>query len=215
MIDFILDPSQIEAESMRHIRAGLTRPWTEADIPIVERIIHTSGDPSLEHDIAIHPKAIACGLKALQDGADVITDVEMVRAGISKKKLQSLGGTAECFLNAPKVAEQAKAWGITRSMTAFRLNSERLRGSIVAIGNAPTALLEVLKLAENPETRPALIVGIPVGFVGAKESKGLLWQHQEFPSITILGTRGGSPLAATVVNSLIYTVLRRQPRSAE
>ena len=209
MNDFILDPGQIEAESMRHIRAGLTRPWTEADIPVVERIIHTSGDPSLERDIAIHPEGIARGLKALQKGANVITDVEMVRAGISKGKLQSLGGTVECFLNSPEVAEQAKAWGITRSMTAFRLNPERLRGAIVAIGNAPTALVEVLRLAENPETRPALIVGIPVGFIGAKESKDLLWEHQELPSITVLGTRGGSPLAATVVNALIYTVLRQ------
>lgn len=209
MNDFILDPGQIEAESMRHIRAGLIRPWTEADIPVVERIIHTSGDPSLERDIAIHPEGIACGLKALQEGANVITDVEMVRAGISKGKLKSLGGTVECFLNSPEVAEQAKAWGITRSMTAFRLNPERLRGSIVAIGNAPTALIEVLRLAENPETRPALIVGIPVGFIGAKESKDLLWERQDIPSITVLGTRGGSPLAATVVNALIYTVLRQ------
>ncbi len=209
MNDFILNPGQIETESMRLIRAGLIRPWTEADIPVVERIIHTSGDPSLERDIAIHPEGIACGLKALREGANVITDVEMVRAGISKEKLKLLGGTVECFLNSPEVAEQAKAWGITRSMTAFRLHPERLRGSIVAIGNAPTALIEVLRLAENPETRPALIIGIPVGFIGAKESKDLLWKRHDIPSITVLGTRGGSPLAATVVNALIYTVLRQ------
>lgn len=210
MSDFILDPSQIEAESMRRIRARLTRPWTEADLPVVERIIHTSGDLSLERDIAIHPEGIACGLQVLQNGANVITDVEMVRAGISKEKLKLLGGTVECYLNSPEVAEQAKAWGITRSMTAFRLHQERLYGSIVAIGNAPTALLEVLRLADNPQTRPALIVGIPVGFIGAKESKDLLWERQDIPSVTVLGTRGGSPLAATVVNALIYTVLRQR-----
>ncbi len=208
-IEFILDPSKIETESMRIIRAGLTRQWLEADYPVVERIIHTTGDPSLESSIVIHPEAIACGLKALKEGANVITDVEMVRAGISKEKLKSLGGTVECFLNAPGVTEQAKEWGITRSMTAFRMNAERLKGSIVAIGNAPTALVEVLRLAENPETRPALIVGIPVGFIGAQESKDLLWEHQEYPSITVLGTRGGSPIAATVVNALIYTVLKQ------
>jgi len=207
--DFILDPGQIETESMRIIRDGLICPWLEADYPVVERIIHTTGDPSLESSIAIHPEAIACGLQALKEGANVITDVEMVRAGISKEKLKSLGGTVECFLNSPGVPEQAKAWGITRSMTAFRMNADRLRGSIVAIGNAPTALIEVLRLAENPETRPALIVGIPVGFIGAKESKDLLWEHQEFPSITVLGTRGGSPIAATVVNALINTVLKQ------
>ncbi|TGE33247.1 precorrin-8X methylmutase [Desulfosporosinus sp. Sb-LF] len=209
MTAFILDPGHIEAESMRIIRAGLTRPWTEDEFPVVERLIHTSGDPSLESVIAIHPQAIASGLKALKAGATVITDVEMVRAGISKQKLKSLGGTVECFLNAPEVAEQAKAWGITRSMTAFRLNPERLHNSVVAIGNAPTALIEVLRLAENPETRPALIIGIPVGFIGAKESKDILWERQDIPSVTVLGTRGGSPLAATVVNALIYTALRQ------
>lgn len=209
MTSFILDPGQIETESMRIIRSGLTRSWSVDEYPVVERLIHTTGDPSLEQFIAIHPQAVACGLKALQEGANVITDVEMVRAGIAKAKLKSLGGTVENYLNAPGVAEQAKAWGITRSMTAFRLHSERLRGSIVAIGNAPTALLEVLRLAENPETRPALIIGIPVGFVGAKESKDLLWERAELPSITVLGTRGGSPLAATVVNALIYTALAR------
>ena len=207
MTPFILEPVQIETESMRIIRAGLTRPWSGDEYPVVERLIHTSGDPSLEQVIAIHPQAIACGLKALKEGANVITDVEMVRAGISKEKLKSLGGTVESYLNAPGVLEQAKAWGITRSMTAFRMHPESLRGSIVAIGNAPTALLEVLRLAENPETRPALIIGIPVGFVGAKESKDLLWERQEIPSITVLGTRGGSPLAATVVNALIYTAI--------
>ena len=210
MTDFILDPGKIEEESMKLIRAGLTRAWLDADYPVVERIIHTTGDPSLESSIAIHPEAIACGLKALKEGTNVITDVEMVRAGISKEKLKALGGTVECFLNSPGIPEQAKAWGITRSMTAFRLNADRLRGTIVAIGNAPTALIEVLRLAENPETRPALIVGIPVGFIGAKESKDLLWEHQEFPSITVLGTRGGSPIAATVVNALIYTVLKKR-----
>jgi len=209
MTDFILDPGQIETESMRLIRVGLTRPWLEDEFPVVQRLIHTSGEPSLEQAIAIHPQAIACGLKALKEGANVITDVEMVRAGISKEKLKSLGGTVQSFLNAPGVAEQAKEWGITRSMTAIRMHPESLRGSIVAIGNAPTALLEVLRLAENPETCPALIIGIPVGFVGAKESKDLLWARQTIPSITILGTRGGSPLAATVVNALIYTALKQ------
>jgi precorrin-8X/cobalt-precorrin-8 methylmutase len=208
MTDFVLDPGQIEAESMRLIRAGLTRPWSGDEFPVVERLIHTSGDPSLEQLIAIHPQAIACGLKALKEGGNVIADVEMVCAGIAKEKLISLGGTVQSYLNAPGVAEQAKVWGITRSMTAFRMHPESLRGSIVAIGNAPTALLEVLRLAENPETCPALVIGMPVGFVGAKEAKDLLWERQSLPSITILGTRGGSPLAATVVNALVYTALR-------
>lgn len=209
MTVFITDPNKIESESMRIIRSGLTRSWLAEELPVVERLIHTSGDPSLEKDIAIHPLAIERGLQALQRGAKVITDVEMVRAGIAKEKLRRLGGEAVCYLNAPEIAEQAKTTGLTRSMTAFRRYADQLNGSIVAIGNAPTALLEVLRLAEDPTFRPALIIGIPVGFVGAKESKDLLWAEQSLPTITVFGTRGGSPLAATVVNALIYTVLQR------
>ena len=209
MTSFVLDPEEIESTSMRIIRNGLKRTWSDDESPIVERIIHTSGDPSLEQDIAIHQKAVECGLKVLKNGAAIITDVEMVRAGIAKKNLNSLGSTVECFLNFPSVAEQAKLWGITRSMTAFRLHAHQLAGSIVAIGNAPTALLEVLSLAENIETRPALIIGMPVGFVGAKEVKELLWQQQNVPSITVFGTRGGSPLAASVVNALLNAAVQR------
>ncbi len=211
MKGFITDPLEIERESMRIIHGYLQQDWTEQELKVVERCIHTSGDPTLESVIRIHPQGIEAGLKALQQGAPVITDVEMVRAGIAKKQLAQLGGVAECFLSDPRVADQAAQWGITRSMAALRLNKERLKGAIVAIGNAPTALLEVLELAQDPETRPALVVGIPVGFVGARESKDLLWdEHQELPSITILGNRGGSPLAATCVNALIYLAVNRE-----
>lgn len=211
MKGFITDPLEIERESMRIIHGYLQQDWTEQELKIVERCIHTSGDPTLESVIRIHPQGIEAGLRALQQGAPVITDVEMVRAGIAKKQLARLGGVAECFLSDPRVADQAAQWGITRSMAALRLNKERLKGAIVAIGNAPTALLEVLELAQDPETRPVLVVGIPVGFVGARESKDLLWdEHQELPSITILGNRGGSPLAATCVNALIYLAVNRE-----
>lgn len=206
---FISDPGSIESESMRMIRNQLQIPWSEKELPVVQRLIHTSGDLSLENVIAIHPQAIQAGLEALSRGATIITDVEMVRTGISKPYLQRLGGKVECFLNDPRVPEQAKTWGITRSMTAIRLNADQLSGAIVAIGNAPTALYEVLRLAEDPAFRPALIIGVPVGFVGAAESKELLWERQELPSITIKGTRGGSPLAVATVNALIYTSLNR------
>lgn len=206
----ITDPAAIENESMRIIRAGLQHSWTEEELPVVERLIHTSGDPSLEECIRIHPQAISTGLKALRRGAKVIADVEMVRAGIAKTYLAKLGGSAECFLNDPKVAEQAKEWKLTRSMTALRLHAAEMNGAIVAIGNAPTALIELLRMIEEKIVCPSLIVGIPVGFVGAEESKDLLWERQNIPSITVLGTRGGSPLAATVVNALIYMLSERE-----
>jgi precorrin-8X/cobalt-precorrin-8 methylmutase len=211
MNGFITDPIQIERESMRIIHEHLKMPWNKQELKIVERCIHTSGDVDLEPFIRIHPQAIEAGLQALKKGASVITDVEMAKAGIAKKQLAELGGTVECFLGDPRIPEKALEWEITRTMTAFRLNKERLKGAIVAIGNAPTALIEVLECAKNPETRPALIVGIPVGFVGAKESKDLLWeQHLDIPSITVLGNRGGSPLAATCVNALIYLAVKRE-----
>ncbi len=211
MNGFITDPIQIERESMRIIHEHLKMPWTGQELKIVERCIHTSGDVSLEPFIRIHPRAIEAGLEALKQGASVITDVEMARAGIAKKQLAELGGHAECFLGDPRIPEKAAEWGLTRTMAALRVNKERLKGAIVAVGNAPTALIEVIELAKDPETRPALIIGIPVGFVGAKESKDLLWEeHQEIPSITILGNRGGSPLAATCVNALIYLAVKRE-----
>ena len=209
MIGFLTDPAQIERDSMSFIQQNLQQVWNKQELKVVERLIHTSGDLGLETAITIHEQALEAGLKALKQGASVITDVEMVRAGIAKKALAELGGSVECFLGDPRIPEKASAWGLTRTMTALRLNKERLKGSIVAIGNAPTALLEVLELAQDPEYRPALIVGIPVGFVGAKESKDLLWERQELPSITVLGTRGGSPLAAATVNALIYLAVGR------
>lgn len=209
MNNFLTDPAQIERDSMSFIHQNLHRVWNAQELKVVERLIHTSGDLGLEPAIEIHERAIEEGLQALKQGASVITDVEMVRAGIAKKALAQLGGSAECFLGDPRIPEKAAEWGLTRTMSALRLNKARLKGSIVAVGNAPTALIEVLELAQDPEYRPALIVGIPVGFVGAKESKDLLWQKQEYPSITVLGTRGGSPMAATVVNALIYLAVGR------
>lgn len=209
MNHFLTNPAQIERDSMSFIHQHLNREWNPQELKVVERLIHTSGDLGLEPAIEIHEQAIEAGLQALKRGASVITDVEMVRAGIAKKALAQLGGSAECFLGDPRIPEKAAEWGLTRTMTGLRLNKDHLKGSIVAVGNAPTALIEVLELAQDPEYRPALIVGIPVGFVGAKESKDLLWQKQEYPSITVLGTRGGSPMAATVVNALIYLAVGR------
>ena len=207
-MNLVTNPLAIENESMRIIRAQLKLQWPREQLPVVERLIHTSGDLSLENSIAIHPDAIAAGWQALARGANVITDVEMVRAGISKQSLHHLGGEVLCYLSDPAVPEKAQEWGLTRTMSAFRLHAPELAGAIVAIGNAPTALAEVLRLAEDPRFRPALIIGIPVGFVGAAESKELLWSKQDMPSITVQGNRGGSPLAAASVNAILYSYLK-------
>lgn len=215
MKGFLTDPEHIEQESMHFIRSQLKHAWVEQELPVVERLIHTSGDLGLEESILIHPEAIQAGVAALRRGAAVITDVEMVRSGVSKKILSLMGGNVACFLNDPEVPEKAKSWGLTRTMTALRLHARELAGAIIAIGNAPTALLEVLRLAEDPASRPALIIGMPVGFVGAAESKEELWASQGIPSITIRGTRGGSPLAAAAVNALLRLASgQTNPRAA-
>ncbi len=182
-MSYIRNPESIEQESMRIIRNQLQLSWPEKELPVVQRLIHTSGDISLEGAIAIHPKAIEAGLQALAGGADVITDVEMVRTGISQKYMQQLKGKAECFLKDPRVPELAQAWGITRSMTAFRLHAAELPGSIVAIGNAPTALFEVLRLAEDPACRPALIIGIPVALSAPRKRKNCFGKDRSCPPL--------------------------------
>ena len=150
-------------------------------------------------------------IEALKAGAHIYTDVEMVRTGINKKKLASFGGTVHCLVADPDVAARAKAEGITRSMVAMRTFGKDMDGSIVAIGNAPTALFEVLRLVREEGIRPACIVGIPVGFVGAAESKAELAANDIVPYITVEGSKGGSPIAAAAVNALMYMIDNTRP----
>jgi precorrin-8X/cobalt-precorrin-8 methylmutase len=128
----------------------------------------------------------------------------MVRTGINKQRLAQYGGKVHCLIADEKVAANAKAQGITRSMAAMDAFGESLHGAIVAIGNAPTALFRVLEMMAKTNIRPALIVGVPVGFVGARESKEKLVEVSPVPYITVAGNKGGSPIAAATVNALLY-----------
>ena len=155
------------------------------------------------------PNAVQKGIEALQNGADIFTDVEMVRTGISKPALKIHGNEVHCLIKDEKVAAMAKELGVTRSIAAMRTFGKQLDGQVVAIGNAPTALYEVLRLALEENIKPALIVGIPVGFVGAAESKDYLMEVSPVPYITVKGNKGGSPIAASVINALLYTGVKR------
>ena len=128
----------------------------------------------------------------------------MVRTGISKKTLAQYGGQVQCLIADSQVAAMAKEQGITRSMAAFRTFGHQLDGAVVAVGNAPTALFELFRLMEEEKVRPAVVIGVPVGFVGAAESKDLLAEKSNAPYITVLGNKGGSPIAASIVNALLY-----------
>ena len=204
-MNFIKDPSEIETRSMAliaHYLQGLN--LDERHTKVFSRVIHAAGDPDYANHIRIHPAAIDAAITAIRKGADVFCDVEMVRTGISKKTLAQYGGQVQCLIADPAVATLAKEQGITRSMAAFRTFSHQLDGAVVAVGNAPTALFELFRLMEEENVRPAVVIGVPVGFVGAAESKDLLQEKSNAPYITVLGNKGGSPIAASILNALLY-----------
>ena len=202
---FMTNPMEIENRSMEIIAphlAGLN--LNEDEIKIYSRIIHASGDVGYAPIIKIHPEAIATAKAALLRGANIFTDVEMVRRGISIRTFTKFGGEIFCKVSDVDVRELAKREGITRSMAAMRIFGKRLNNDIVAIGNAPTALFEVLRLVREENIRPALIIGVPVGFVGAAEAKAQLAAQNEIPFITVDGTKGGSSIAVAAVNAILY-----------
>ncbi len=211
-MDFIKEPMTIENRSMELIAPHLAElHLDERETKLYSRLIHASGDVGYAPITRVHPQAIDAAIAALKRGVDIYTDVEMVRTGINKKKLASFGGTVHCLVADPDVAARAKAEGITRSMVAMRTFGKDMDGSIVAIGNAPTALFEVLRLVRDEGIRPACIVGIPVGFVGAAESKAELAANDIVPYITVEGSKGGSPIAAAAVNALMYMIDNTRP----
>ena len=202
---FIQDPNEIETRSMALIAPYLTGlDLDEAETKVFSRVIHAAGDPDYANHIRIQPGAIEAAIAAIRGGADVFCDVEMVRTGISKKTLAQYGGQVQCLIADPTVAVMAKEQGITRSMAAFRTFGHKLDGAVVAVGNAPTALFELFRLMEEENVRPAVVIGVPVGFVGAAESKELLAAKSNAPFITVLGNKGGSPIAASILNAVLY-----------
>ena len=202
---FIKNPVAIEDRSMEIIAphlAGLD--LTDDEKKIYSRIIHASGDVDYAPIIKIHPEAIEAAKAALLRGANIFTDVEMVRRGISIRTFTKFGGEIFCKVSDVDVREFAKREDITRSMAAMRIFGKRLDGEIVAIGNAPTALFEVLRLVREENIKPAVIIGVPVGFVGAAEAKAQLAAQNEIPYITVAGTKGGSSIAVAAVNAILY-----------
>ncbi len=204
-MDFITDPRLIEERSMAIIAPHLAGLAIDpAAAKIYSRIIHAAGDPDYANHIRVHPQAAEAAGRALRAGCDIFCDVEMVRTGINRRRLAEFGGAAHCLIADPAVAAAAQSAGITRAMAAMRAFGPRLNGAVVAIGNAPTALFELLKIMAETDVRPAAVIGVPVGFVGAAESKELLAATSPVPYITVAGTKGGSPIAAAAVNAILY-----------
>lgn len=207
----IKNPMEIENRSMEIIAPYLENLNLSAEeVQIYSRIIHAAGDPDYARVIRIHPDAIESTKRAIQSGANVFTDVEMVRTGINKRVLNRFGGEVFCRVADDEIRSLAERENITRSMAAMRSFGKNLDGSIVAIGNAPTALFEVLRLSREENIKPAVIIGIPVGFVGAADSKSELANQNQIPFITVEGTKGGSPIAAASLNAILYMLDNRR-----
>ncbi|GAX91028.1 precorrin-8X methylmutase [Effusibacillus lacus] len=197
-------PQEIEQKSFEIIAQELgEHPFTPEQFPVVQRVIHASADFELGRSLVFTPDAVEAGIQAIRAGKPIVADVQMVEAGISRPRLEKFGdGSVHCFISDPDVAEEAKKLNTTRAIVATRKAARFYDGAIWAIGNAPTALLELIRLVEAGEAKPGLIVGVPVGFVSAAESKELLSKLEGVPFITNLGRKGGSPVAVSIVNAL-------------
>lgn len=189
--------SAIESKSHGIIDRRLEgRDLDEGARAIIRRVIHATADFSFADTMRIHPEAVRRGTDALRSGGPVICDVNMLRSGVTRVDCEVL-----CAIGDEEVARRAKETGTTRSAMAMEKLSEHFDGAVVAIGNAPTALWQVMKIAGSGGPRPALVVGVPVGFVGALESK-LALLNSDLCYVTNAGNRGGTPVAAAAVNAL-------------
>ncbi|GAB1409919.1 precorrin-8X methylmutase [Desulfovibrionales bacterium] len=199
-----IHPEEIEPRSLACIDAEVPepRPFYGMEWAVVRRMIHTSADFSLLESVRLHPEAIQAGIHALRSGADIVTDTQMALAGISRQRLAPFGCTVRCLMGDPDIASRAKADGVTRAWAAVDAVMARGGADIFVMGNAPTALYRLLDRVEQGAPAPRLVVGMPVGFVNAAESKEILMAQKRIPFITVAGRKGGSALAASVINAL-------------
>lgn len=203
-----LSPEEIEAESFRMIDEEVgPHPWSPAEWPVVRRAIHTSADFDYARSMVFSRNALAQGVAALKQGRGIVTDTTMALSGINKGRLARWGILASCFVADLDVAREAKIRGVTRSLVAIDRGAADRANGIFVIGNAPTALFELIRLVRQEGVRPDLIIGMPVGFVGAAESKeALLALEHDLPEVSFItnrGRKGGSNVAAAVVNALL------------
>ena len=199
----------IEDESMQIIDDEVgPHQYDKFEWPIVRRVIHATADFDFagKNKIIFHKDAVMNGINALKEGCSIVVDVNGVIGGLNKQNPKDFGNKLICNISDSDIAEQAKKENKTRSQISMRAAASEINGGVVAIGNAPTALLEVIQMISEGITKPALIIGIPVGFVAAAESKEKL-QTIDVPYITNTGRKGGSSCAASIVNAL-FKLLR-------
>lgn len=203
-----MKPDEIERLSFQIIdREAGSHDFSTQQWEIVRRMIHTSADFEYMQTVHFHKDALAAGLGAIRSGRQIITDTNMARVGIRKTELSRYGVQVNCLMNETSIHERAKAAGSTRAKAAVEAAVEAMEGGIYVVGNAPTALLRLVELIKSGEARPALVIGMPVGFVNAAESKAALMEL-DHPYISNEGRKGGSNVAASAVNALAILASR-------
>ena len=213
-------PMDIEGESMRIIRSeleamGIALPPDRA--AVVTRAIHTTADFDYAQNLWFTAGAVEAGVAALRAGTPIVTDTNMARSGINRGACEALGVERLCYMADPEVAALAKANGTTRAVASMQRAAAEHPGAILAVGNAPTALLTIADLIETAGLRPALVIGVPVGFVNVVESKERLFavcEKHDVPAIVAMGRKGGSNVAAAICNALIYSAAEMLDPSA-
>jgi len=205
----------IEDASMQMIEDEIgSHPYNEKEWPIVRRIIHSTADFEFadKNKIIFHKDAITSGMNALKNGCSIVVDVNGVIGGFNKQNPKDFGNNIICNISKPEIMDLAKKEGKTRSQVSMRTAISDIDGGVVVIGNAPTALIEVIKMVKEGIVKPALIIGIPVGFICAAESKEELAKLEETPFITNLGRKGGSSSASAIINA-IFKLIRAESNS--
>ena len=199
-------PADIEARSMELIGQELgERVFPAEQLPVVKRVIHTTADFEYADSLVFSAGAVEAGVAAIRQGCTIVTDTQMAFSGVNKRVLEKFGGRAVCFMSDPDVAAEAKARGETRATVSME-RAARLEGPLgraVPPGNAPTALVRACELIDAGELKPALVIGVPVGFVNVVESKELLLTL-DVPYIVARGRKGGSNVAAAICNAMLY-----------
>jgi precorrin-8X/cobalt-precorrin-8 methylmutase len=205
--DASLSPADIERRSFEIIESELKIPLDERHASIVKRVIHTTADFEYAETLCFSENAVDVALRALRAGATIVTDTTMALAGINKPALAKLGCEAVCYMGEPRIAEIAKKNGTTKAVAAVD-EAAALQGDVIfAVGNAPTALLRLCELIQTKKISPALVIGVPVGFVNVVQSKESI-MASGVPYIVNKGRKGGSTVAVAIVNALLYRLAR-------
>ena len=201
-------PMDIEARSFAILTELLgDTPLNPENELVIKRVIHTTADFDYAQNLCFSEHAVSRGIEALREGCDIVTDTQMAKAGINKTVLGKLGGQVRCFMSDPDVAEEAERRGVTRAVVSMERAAALEKPCIFAVGNAPTALISLYELIRAGKLHPALVIGVPVGFVNVVESKEQIMTVGS-PYIVARGRKGGSNVAAAICNAMLYQISR-------